>query len=167
MTADQYLLETGKLRTNSPLAWPKPKALVLTTQFSADDMKWSLDGAIPLPPDFSSNIPVVTYTVPQGKWLVINDFKNCWSGNGFRNGSGDIVWSILIGGGFLYSYGKVLFETPPDQSITRLVGQGGYIVYENQSVTVEVATSGTASATLSGGQIEVQMKGWLISAFGV
>jgi len=132
----------------------------MKAQKSQDDLTLYAEGAITLPPDGTS-ANVLVFTVPPGRDAIITSVRNTWSGNGFQNGSGDLVWSFIIGGGFIMNHGNVLFQNTNTNGWT-LVGSGGVYVYENQQIVVKVTAGPFASAHLSGGQVEAQLEGWTI-----
>ncbi len=159
-TPDQYLLKCSNIRALRAPAVVTRKRLVMKAQKSQDDLSLYAEGSIALPADGAS-ANVLVFTVPSGRDAIITSVRNTWSGNGFQNGSGDLIWSYVIGGGFIMNRGNVTFQNTNTNGWT-LVGSGGVYVYENQQVIVSVAAGPNASMNLSGGQVEAQLEGWAI-----
>src|SRR6185437_1643565 len=66
--------------------------------------------SIPIPIVGSGNITVLSFVVPIGYDGVINAINNNFTGGGFINGSGDLVWQILIDGRAVRNYDAILTE---------------------------------------------------------
>jgi hypothetical protein len=157
---DDYLAVVTKIRQKCRRT-KGTKELIMIAQGAPDDLSWYEESAIALPAD-STTTPMIQYQVPAGRNLIITDIRNTWSGTGFQNGAGDLTWSFVIGGGFINNMGNVTFKSGDSVAQTRIVGQGGSLVYENQTVQVNVITGANANANLGGGRVEVQMRGWLV-----
>ena len=162
-TPDEYILAAVRERSRNFRRSPSTRALVMAAQQGAQDLELYLEGAIALP---AANTPtaVINYVVQQGFCAIITDVRNVWTGTGFVNGSGDLIWNYKVGGGSMFGYATVQFATALTTPGTRVVGQGGYIIYENQSFQQIVTAGVNAAAHLASGQIEGVIKGWLMPA---
>lgn len=157
-TPDQYLLKCSNIRALRTPGMVSRKRLILKAQRNQDDLTLYAEGAIALPAD-STSADVLVFTVPSGRDAIITSVRNTWSGNGFQNGAGDLIWKYVIGGGFIMNRGNVTFQNTNTNGWT-LVGSGGVYVYENQQVIVRATSGASASSHLSGGQVEAQLEGW-------
>lgn len=160
-TADQYLLKVSNLRALHTAAAPKRHRQIMRAQKSQDDLTLYAEGAI-APPADDTSANVLVFTVPSGRDAIITSVRNTYSGTGFQNGSGDLIFSCILGGGFIMNRGNVTFQNTNTNGWT-LVGSGGVYAYENQQVIVRVTAGPLASAHLSGGQVEAQIEGWWIA----
>lgn len=163
LTADEYILKVSRLRAQRPIKAPSNRMRKLISQASPNDLTLYLEGFVPLATLLAvpagTAVTVLSFTVPSGRDCVITGIRNSFSGTGFQNGSGDLIWSISNGGGFIFNYGSVLFQNTADDGYN-LVGRGGALVYENQQIIVTVTAGPNAAANLTGGAIEVQLKGF-------
>lgn len=162
-TPDEYMLAVVRARARVTRQSPSKKQLVMAAQQNAQDFELYLEGFTPLPAT-GVVTTVLSYVVPQGFCAIITDVRHVWTGSGFVNGSGDLVWNYFVGGGSMFGYADVKFMTSLSQNGTRVVGQGGYIIYENQSFLQTVTAGVNAAANLTGGQVEGVVKGWLMPA---
>jgi hypothetical protein len=104
--------------------------------------------AIPLPSPASGENTLFTFQVPIGYDGIITGQSNGYIGAGFIEGSGDIVWRIVVNnfgtrrylkdcGAILVSLGKVnLYQTIP----------GGMRIYSGNAVSVVVTAPNTSGA---------------------
>ena len=159
-TPDQYLLKCSNIRALRAPRMVTRKRMVMKAQKSQDDLSLYAEGSIALPAN-NTSANVLVFTVPSGRDAIITSVRNTWSGNGFQNGSGDLVWQFILGGGFIMNRGNVTFQNTNTNGWT-LVGSGGVYAYENQQVIVAVTAGPNANANLSGGQVEAQLEGWYI-----
>lgn len=67
-------------------------------------------GSITTPTTVSGNNVVVQFQVPVGYFGLLLGVYNIYTGTGFVQGSGDIVWRIKIGGRWLRNFGNQLFS---------------------------------------------------------
>lgn len=67
-------------------------------------------GSITTPTTVSGNNLVVSFQVPVGYFGLLLGVYNIYTGTGFVQGSGDIVWRIKIGGRWLRNFGNQLFS---------------------------------------------------------
>lgn len=159
-TPDQYLLKVSNIRALRTPATLQRRRQIMRAQKSQDDLSLYAEGAIALPADGTS-ANVLVFTVPSGRDAIITSVRNTWSGNGFQNGSGDLIWSYILGGGYIMNRGSVGFQNTNTNGWT-LVGSGGVYAYENQQLIVQVTAGALASAHLSGGLVEAQIEGWYV-----
>ena len=114
-------------------------------------------------PAIGSTTTIVSYTVPQGRNGVFNKVACNFVGGGWTEGSGDVIWRILVDG------------TPPpgatdyDNILASLgspaipTGISGFRFFENQVVTV-VAFNNPAGPSggviVSGQRVGARLIGW-------
>lgn len=158
-TPDSYLLKCSNIRGRSPFKVPSIRQMVLNAQ-RLNNLPLYLEGAVAIPAD-NARANIITFTVPQGTDVIITGVRNDFSGAGFSNGSGDLIWSYEIGGGFIFNYGNVTFANTASNGY-ELVGRGGGFLFENQQLVIQVLAGPNASANLSGGTIQAQVRGWYI-----
>ena len=108
-TPDQYLLKCSNIRALRAPRMVTRKRMVMKAQKSQDDLSLYAEGSIALPAN-NTSANVLVFTVPSGRDAIITSVRNTWSGNGFQNGSGDLVWQFILGGGFIMNRGNVTFQ---------------------------------------------------------
>ncbi len=160
ITADEYLLKVANCRFRQRAPSLNKRRLILQAQRNENDLSLYLEGAADLPPDGTS-VNLITFTVPSGMDAIITNVRNTWSGSGFQNGDGLLLWKYRIGGGYIFQRGNVTFQNTASNGWA-LVGSGGAYLYENQQLIIEADTNSGASGTLLGGKVEAQVTGWFI-----
>lgn len=68
------------------------------------------ESSISIPAVGAGNVPVLSFIVPIGYDGAINAINNNFTGGGFVNGSGDLIWQILIDGRAVRNYDAILTE---------------------------------------------------------
>jgi len=87
-------------------------------------------------PAIGATATVLTFTVPVGRNGVINKIGNNFVGAGWVEGSGDVIWRILVDGGTppgATSYDNILASLG---SPANPVGISGFRIFENQTLTL-------------------------------
>jgi hypothetical protein len=58
---------------------------------------------------FGVDTPVLTFTAPVGYDGIITEVVNFFTGTGFAEGSGGLIWRVKIGNSFARNLGNILF----------------------------------------------------------
>lgn len=126
-------------------------------------------GQIDLPAAGSTSV-VISYRVPVGYWGTIQFISTQYAGANFREGSGDLTWSLLFGGSPLasiggvnqdypfYQYGRILESIGSLTNPPWAVGDG-YEIRENQYILMTVKNA-TGSLVTPGGKVIGSIVGW-------
>jgi hypothetical protein len=116
-----------------------------------------------LVPAIGSSVTILTYVVPPGRNGVINKVACNFVGGGWVEGTGDILWRILIDGTpppGATSYDAILASLGSPASPT---GIAGFRIFENQVVTF-VAFNNPAGANggvvVAGQRVGARLLGW-------
>ena len=109
-----------------------------------------------------------TYTlidrqIPDGCVGVLKNRANWFNGSGFIEGSASLTWSILVGEGYLYDHGSILYTIGPDQGTELASDGGGLILRPNLRIRYQV-TTGDISGLDSVGVVLARLKGWIVPA---
>jgi hypothetical protein len=100
---------------------------------------------IPLPAVGSGFVVVAQLTVPIGYNGVIKKIENNLTGGGFVNGSGDVVWQILIDDVPIKNYDSILTERGDPNSPA---GINSIAIYSGQ--TISYVVNHVSNPTLTG-----------------
>jgi hypothetical protein len=116
-----------------------------------------------LVPAIGSTVVIISYVVPPGRNGVINKVANNFVGGGWVEGTGDIVWRILVDGTpppGATSYDSILASLGNPASPT---GVAGFRIFENQLLTL-VAFNNPAGANggvvVAGQRVGARFCGW-------
>lgn len=109
-----------------------------------------------------TNQTVLTFRVPIGYDGVLNRAINVFTGTGFTEGSGDIVWRLKIGNAYARNFGAVRFSYGSMETPYTIPGLGfpivsGQLVTYQVSVPVTSGIGGTSPVTICA------LSGWLYS----
>jgi len=114
-------------------------------------------------PAIGSQVTIISYVVPPGRNGVINKVACNFVGGGWVEGSGDVLWRILVDGTpppGATSYDSILASLGSPASPT---GIGGFRIFENQVLTL-VAFNNPAGADggviVSGQRVGARFCGW-------
>jgi hypothetical protein len=113
--------------------------------------------SIPAPANDGADHTVTQFVVPTGYDGVITSVANFYTGAGFVEGSGDIVWRVTVGRAWLRNFGNIETTLGSLTSPCPLF-RGGVRVYSNQRVTYSVNIPVTSA--ISGGRIVCAFFGW-------
>ena len=113
--------------------------------------------SIPLPANNSVDTVVNQFIVPTGYDGVITSITNFYTGAGFVEGSGDLLWRLLIGRRWARNLGAI------DTTLGSLTSpcplfRGGIRVYSNQLITY--FTNVPIASALAGGRVICGVFGW-------
>ena len=104
-------------------------------------------------PAIGAQANVITFQVPLGRNGVIKKIANNLVGGGFNEGSGNVVWQILVDGApppGATSYDNILASLGSPANPVEIAG---FRIYENQILTLVVKNVALAVAgQLSGGR---------------
>lgn len=116
-----------------------------------------------LVPAIGSTVTIISYVVPPGRNGVINKVACNFVGGGWVEGSGDIIWRILVDGTpppGATSYDSILASLGSPASPT---GIAGFRFFENQVITF-VAFNNPAGANggviVAGQRVGARFTGW-------
>ncbi len=105
-------------------------------------------------PAIAATATVISYTVPPGRNAIINRVANNFVGGGWVEGSGDLVWRILVDGTpppGATNYDNILGSLGNPASPIPIAG---FRIYENQVLTLVVFNSAVVVAgQRSGGRL--------------
>lgn len=123
--------------------------------FPLDAQYFDFPGVIATPA-LGTAATVLSFTVPSGWDGVIRKVSHNYTGPGFVQGSGDLVWTIRVGGAAVKNYNLITseFGSPQQPRDTYI------ILRENQLVEYVVTVSATAVVPVAGTFIVVFMAGW-------
>ncbi len=114
-------------------------------------------------PAIGSTVTIISYVVPPGRNGIINKVACNFVGGGWVEGSGDILWRILVDGTpppGATSYDAILASLGSPASPT---GISGFRIFENQVVTA-VAFNNPAGASggvvVAGQRVGARFVGW-------
>jgi hypothetical protein len=105
----------------------------------------------------STDYTVTEFKVPTGYDGVITSIANFYTGVGFVEGSGDIVWRVQIGNAWCRNFGNIETTLGSLTSPCPLF-RGGVRVYSNQ--TIRYSTSIPIGSLIAGGRIVCAVFGW-------
>lgn len=133
--------------------WDKPPYLVMPE----DARQFQVINSISLPAAGDPESTVTEMVVPVGYEGVITSVVNYWTGTGFVDGSGDLIWRIKIGPVYARDFGQILTSLGSLTSPCTLF-RGGLRLRSFQRVQYRFEhDSGSA---LSGGRIVCAFLGW-------
>lgn len=117
-------------------------------------------GSIPTPANDGANHVVHQFKVPTGYDGVITSVANFFTGAGFLEGSGDIVWRVTIGRAWCRNFGSI------DTTLGSLTSpcplfRGGVRVYSEQ--VVQYLVNIPVASAIAGGRIVCAFFGWFYS----
>lgn len=109
---------------------------------------------IPLPAQTVTAM-VVEFTVPEGRNGVINQMGNNFVGGGFTDGSGDVVWRLLVNGQPYPNFANIIASLGNPAAPS---GIGAVRIFEKQLIQLVVKNVGIAviASQLIGGRLS----GW-------
>jgi len=125
-------------------------------EFPALGRYFDVPGAIPTPALGSTNVVVLTINMPPGWDGVIRFLSWNYTGAGFVQGSGDILWTLRISGAVVEEYNRVPTEMGTIQQPRPTVIR----IYENQTLEVLVSIAALAAIPIVGTQIVAYLAGW-------
>jgi len=133
--------------------WDKPPYLVMPE----DARQFQIIDSIALPAPGAAESTVTEFTVPTGYEGVITSVVNYWTGAGFTDGSGDLIWRIKIGPIYARDFGEILTALGSLTSPCTLF-RGGLRLRTFQRVQYRFQHS--ALSGLAGGRIVCGFLGW-------
>ena len=147
----QALKVIGHIRQRKP---PDPASM------PASGIRINPNGSLLITPQLPSGVyPVLTYRVPAGYYGFINYASNEYTGGGFAEAAGALVWAIKIQGWYYPNYGTIPFSLG-----SRLSGlwniAGGLPLLSNQNVVFSVIYN-TVPGVASGGYVICTLQGWI------
>jgi hypothetical protein len=95
-----------------------------------DEINYALLGAI------GSTVTILSYVVPPGRNAIVQKVANNFVGGGWVEGTGDLIWRILVDGSTppgATSYDNILASLGSPASPTQI---SGFRLFENQVLTV-------------------------------
>jgi hypothetical protein len=109
-------------------------------------------------PAIGVEVPIITFQVPLGRNGIINKVGNNFVGGGWTEGSGNVLWRILVDGGT--PPGANSYEAIPASlgSPAQPVAIAGFRIFENQVVTVTV---NNVAIVLAGQLVGARLCGYL------
>jgi hypothetical protein len=118
---NNVLPKSDELLTTNPVTGAQEvKEFKPWLNFPPGGISFSPQASIPIPSVGSGFVPVLTLVVPQGNDGVINRIHNNFTGGGFVEGSGDIVWQITINGRAVKNYDQILTEKGSTQWLQKI-----------------------------------------------
>lgn len=165
-TADRLLFDEGvmferirragglqKICCPAKYVYDKPPYLVMPPEAR----QYQEINSIPLPAANGTDTVVNTFKVPTGYDGVITSIAHYWTGAGFVEGSGDLIWRIKLQNRYARNLGNV------DTTLGSLTSpcplfRGGVRVYSQQQITYYVNHS--LASGLAGGRIVCAVFGW-------
>lgn len=126
-----------------------------------DSLSFDEAGTVALPAPPSADTTVLEFLVPEGYDGVINALSLNFEGGGFVNGSGDIVWRILIDGRAQRNYSNITSQKGTTE-LPRTI-QGGIRVFSGQTV---MAVVNHVSNVGLNGDVVATMGGWFYPSKG-
>lgn len=115
--------------------------------------------AITTPAPGAGDTVVLSFVVPRGHDGVITGLMHLYSGGGLQQGSGGIIWRLLIDGRAVRNYDAMTVEFGSTAQPRRIAGLR---IYENQTVEYVVQLpAGTAFVYSQETQIICSVSGWL------
>jgi hypothetical protein len=123
----------------------------------AEGRQYQEINSIPLPANDGANHIVTQFKVPTGYDGVITSITNFYTGVGFVEGSGDLVWRLLISRRWARNLGAI------DTTLGSLTSpcplfRGGIRVSSDQLITYY--TSVPVASALAGGRVVCGVFGW-------
>ena len=107
----------------------------------------------------SGDTDVLTFTVPRGFDGIIRRLSHNYTGGGFQQGSGGLVWRILANGRAIKNYDNILFEFGT-LAVPRPTD--GIRIYENQFIEYVVNVAGGGGFVPSAAtSIICTLAGWI------
>jgi hypothetical protein len=118
------------------------------------------NGTLLITPDLvSGTYPVLTYRVPAGYYGFLTYATNEYTGAGFAEAAGALIWSIGVNQWFYPGYGQIPYTLG-----SRLTGlwnfAGGIPIESNQYITYSVAYN-NALTLGTGGYVICTLQGWI------
>jgi hypothetical protein len=133
--------------------WDKPPYLVMPE----DARQFTEINSIALPAPGAAEQTVTEMVTPTGYAGVITSVVNYWTGAGFTDGSGDLIWRIRIGPVYARDFGEILTALGSLTSPCTLF-RGGLRLRTFQRVQYRFQHS--ALSGLAGGRIVCGFLGW-------
>lgn len=122
-----------------------------------DGRQYQEIGSISTPAADGNNYSVHSFKVPTGYDGVITSVANFYTGAGFVEGSGDIVWRMLIGRAWCRNFGNIETTLGSLTSPCPLF-RGGVRIYSEQVVNYYVNIP--IGSPIAGGRIVCAFFGW-------
>ena len=116
-----------------------------------------------LVPAIGSSATIITYVVPPGRNGVINKIACNFVGGGWTEGSGDILWRVLVDGTpppGATSYNAILASLGSPASPT---GVAGFRIFENQVLTLVAFNNplgASGGVVVAGQRVGARFAGW-------
>lgn len=132
--------------------YAKPPYLVMPPE----GRQYQQINSIALPADPSGDVIVLQFRVPTGYDGVITSIVNFYTGTGFVEGSGDLIWRLKVGQKWARNLGEINTTLGSLTSPCQLF-RGGIRVYTEQYITYY---ANVPTATLSGGRVVCGVFGW-------
>lgn len=109
-------------------------------------------------PAIAANVVIVSFQVPTGRNGVIKKIANNFVGGGWVEGTGAVIWRILVDGATppgANSYDNILASLGSPANPVEI---SGFRIFENQVVTVEATN---VSVVVAGQLVGARIVGWL------
>lgn len=137
--------------------YDKPPYLIMPPQ----GRQYQEINSIPLPPNNGLDTLVTEFVVPMGYDGVITSVVNFYTGAGFAEGSGDLVWRVRVGLRWARNFGQI------DTTLGSLASpcplfRGGIRISSNQRIQYFV--NHAVASGLAGGRIVCGLFGWFYPA---
>lgn len=118
-------------------------------------------GLVDLPVVGSADTTILSMIVPDGQDGIIKGYSLNFTGGGFVQGSGDIVWRVLIDGQAVRNFSNITTEKGSPEQVRPI--SGGIRIFSGQLVTAVV--NHVADVTLSG-KVSANFSGWYYPSKG-
>jgi len=106
---------------------------------------------------------MLEFAIPNGCYGVLKNRAHWVQGAGFVEGSGDLIWSVAIGDGWLNDGGDSLYSIGPDNDGGITASGGGLILRPNSRLTYYVTTGAAVTLDLAA-VVLCRLRGWYIAA---
>jgi hypothetical protein len=111
-------------------------------------------------------VPIVNYIVPSGYDGVLNSlytrFTPTAAGTALQDGSGQLVWHIIINNHLALGYNNITIQQGDSGSLGAVTHGGGIRIKANDNITIAVVVNAAGIATLDpNGIILGAMQGWI------
>lgn len=119
---------------------------------------------VTLPAINAADLTILSFTVPIGRNGVINKVANNFVGGGWTEGTGDIIWRILVDGApppAANSYAAIPASLGSPANPTEI---SGFRIFENQVISVVVFNNGSGpngGVTPAGQLVGARLCGYL------
>lgn len=112
---------------------------------------FSFGQAINTPAIAAGFTDIINVVVPNGYDGIINNISNNYNGQGFVNGSGQLIWRILVNGQAVRNYDNILVQLGPNgTNITQIRVYSGNII-QFQVSNISLAGGVTQCYSFMGG----------------